>query len=287
MRNGCRSSLNLKLRALLNRSFLLSFFLLLAGSSGHAQSGGAIALVQHASKDAGSTTSSALAFGKNNTAGNWIAVCVRAGALNETVLVADSKRNTYRNAIQFNQTVDGFTYAIYYAENVAGGANTVTVSDTVSGILRFAILEYSGVAISGSLDVTAMAQGRSASPSTSPSVNTTVNGDLLLGAIMTGNPAKFTPGPGYVIEESVPGVGREVDGGRSNSRNCRRGFGQRNNRSRRRLGGRLGGVQGRWKRWRILSHNFEFESDIRSGRHVGGDHGDKLRSDAGNEHRQI
>src|SRR5213594_4114110 len=36
-------------------------------------------LVQHVSKDAGTTLSSTLAFPLNNTAGNWIGVVVRAG----------------------------------------------------------------------------------------------------------------------------------------------------------------------------------------------------------------
>src|ERR1700690_2044667 len=169
----------------------------------HAQSG-PITLVRHASKDAGTTTSSALAFPSNNTAGNWIGVVVRAGALNETVMVADSRGNQYHKAVQFNQTVDGFTFAIYYAENIAGGANTVTVSDTISGVLRFAILEYSGVAAAGSLVGISMDQSHSAAPTSAPSVNTTANGDLLLGAVMTGNPQNYTAAPGFTIEESVP-----------------------------------------------------------------------------------
>src|SRR5260370_12253385 len=37
------------------------------------------ALVQHASKDAGTTLSSSLAFPLNNTAGNWVGVIIRAG----------------------------------------------------------------------------------------------------------------------------------------------------------------------------------------------------------------
>ncbi|MGC1943643.1 MAG: IPT/TIG domain-containing protein, partial [Candidatus Acidiferrales bacterium] len=195
--------LSLNSRVRLSHFLLFALFSLLAGNSARAQSG-PITLVQHTSKDAGTTTSSALGFASSNTAGNWIGVVVRAGALNETVTVSDTNHNIYRKAVQFNQTADGFTFAIFYAENIAGGANTVTVSDTVSGILRFAILEYSGVATAGSLDVIATAQGHSNSPSSAPSVSTTANGDLLLGAVMTGNPQNVTAGSGYTIEESVP-----------------------------------------------------------------------------------
>ena len=165
--------------------------------------GTSIALMQHTSKDAGATSSSTLTFASNNTAGNWIAVCIRAGTANEIFTVTDTNGNTYRTAIQFNATVGGETMGIFYSENIAGGTNTVTVSDTALATLRFAILEYSGVATSGSLDGVAVAQGNSASPN-SGSVTTTANGDLLLGAIMTAATATYTPGIGYQIEESVP-----------------------------------------------------------------------------------
>jgi hypothetical protein len=69
--------------------------------------------------------------------------------------------------------------------------------------LRFAILEYSGVATANSLDVTASKVGSSNSAS-SGSVTTTANGDLLLGAVLTANPTTFTAGSGYAIEESIP-----------------------------------------------------------------------------------
>jgi hypothetical protein len=169
-----------------------------------ASASASITLVQHASIDAGTTTSRSLAFNANNAAGNWIGVVIRAGQSGEVFAVADSRGNAYRKAIQFNETVDGTTLGVFYAENIGGGANTVTVSDTISGTLRFAILEYSGVAIANSLDGAAIAaQGTSASPN-SGNLTTTTNGDLLLGEIWTANPANFSAGSGYLIEETVP-----------------------------------------------------------------------------------
>src|SRR6266404_4520728 len=185
-----------------NRSLTLSLFLFLGGALGHAQS--KVVLVQRTSRDAGTTTSAQLAFTSNNTVGNWIAVCVRAGNSNTQVFTAsDSNGNTYHSALQLGITASAFTFAIFYAENIKGGANTITVSDTVAGPFRFAILEYSGVATSNSLDATAVTQGNSTSPN-SGSLSPTANGDLLLGAIVTQNPAAFTAGTGYTIEERVP-----------------------------------------------------------------------------------
>ena len=157
--------------------------------------------MQHASLDS-SGTSASVAFNSSTSAGGWIGVVIRAGAQSEAFTVTDTNGNTYRKAFQLNQTGDQDTLAVFYAENIAAGANTITVADTISATLRFAILD-TGVATSNSLDVTVFAQGQSASPNSS-NATTSSNGDLLLGAIMTANPASFSAGSGYTIEESVP-----------------------------------------------------------------------------------
>ena len=170
-----------------------------------AASAAGIKLVQHTSVDEGiaALSSASLAFASNNTAGNWIGVGIRVGQPNETITVKDSKGNTYRNATQINQTADGDTLAIFYAENIAAGANTVTISVSSADTLRFAILEFSGVATSGSVDQAIASQGSNASPN-SGSITTTANGDLLLGAILTADGETFTAGSGFQILESVP-----------------------------------------------------------------------------------
>ncbi len=170
-------------------------------SSGTATS---IALVQHAGRDAGTTTSSTLAFPSSNTAGNWLAVLIRAGQMGQTFTVTDTRGNTYRRAQQFTQTRDGVTLGIFYAENIAGGANTVTVKDTVAGgTLRFAILEYTGVASANSLDGSAAAEGTGTSAG-SGSISTTTSGDLAIGLTSTANGVAVTAGTGFVTEEKVP-----------------------------------------------------------------------------------
>jgi hypothetical protein len=164
-----------------------------------------ITLPQHASMDAGATRSSSLAFPSSNTAGNFIAVVVRGGVANEVFTVQDSAGNMYQKAVQLPVTGSpgGESLAIYYAESIAGGANTVTVSQTVPATLRFAILEYSGIAATNALDRVAAAQGTSASPN-SPSVTTTTSGDLLLAGILSVDSEVYTPGNGYTAEEAVP-----------------------------------------------------------------------------------
>src|SRR2546425_685156 len=109
---------------------------------GHARA--SVALVQREGIDVASATSATLAFNSNNTAGNWIAVCIRAGRSGEAFTVTDSRGNTYHQAVQLNDTLDtpnGNTIAIFYAENISAGANTVTVAGTILATLRRAILE--------------------------------------------------------------------------------------------------------------------------------------------------
>ncbi len=163
-----------------------------------------IRLVQHTGRDFGTPNSASLAFNSNNTAGNWIGVVIRAGSAGQVFTVSDTRGNVYQQAVQYSETLDATSAGIFYAENIAAGPNTVTVSDSILGqTLRFAILEYSGVMQANSLDATAVAAGQSTSPN-SGNLNTSLGGDLLLGEIKTANIANYTAGSGYTIEEFVP-----------------------------------------------------------------------------------
>ena len=163
-----------------------------------------ISLVQHRNIDASTATNNSLAFATNTTAGNFIALVIRGGSSNSQVFtVSDSSGNVYHQAFRVGLSASVDTFALYYAENISGGADTVNVTQSVLGPLRFAILEYSGVATSNSLDGTpATAQGNNATPN-SGNLTTSANGDLLLAAIITKNGDAFTAGTGYTIEESV------------------------------------------------------------------------------------
>jgi uncharacterized repeat protein (TIGR01451 family) len=162
-----------------------------------------ITLVQHTSKDAGTTASSTLAFTAANTTGNWIGVVIRTAQTGQVFTVSDTRNNTYRRALQYNETVDATSLAIFYAENIAGGANTVTVSDSLGGTLRFAIFEYAGVALANSLDVTTAVQGTGTAMS-SGTMTTTANGDLILGMLSAADGVTFTAGTGFTVQERVP-----------------------------------------------------------------------------------
>ncbi len=163
----------------------------------------AISVVQHKSIDGGSATSVALAFTSNNAAGNLIWVGSRIGELGRTITVSDSVLNTYVFAVGQDQTADSHRADFQYAKNIGAGANTVTVG--ISGAaasIRFAIEEVSGLDTSSPLDKTSSNQGSSTSPD-SGAVTTTNANEILCGLGTCGNPATFTAGTGYTIEETV------------------------------------------------------------------------------------
>src|SRR5207237_999897 len=89
----------------------------------------------------GGRCTSPVAFGAGNSASNLIVVALRIGSTTLQTTVSDSRGNTYRLAGAVSQTTDGSRALIYYASNIAGGANTVTVQLNGAATLRFAIHE--------------------------------------------------------------------------------------------------------------------------------------------------
>src|SRR3990167_8693513 len=92
-----------------------------------------MAHVQSKSFDAsGNATTIAVTFDSNVTAGNLIAVGVGHWSGN-TVTVADSLGNTYTQIRQVTDDANARRLTMFYAMNIAGGANTVTATFSASG----------------------------------------------------------------------------------------------------------------------------------------------------------
>jgi hypothetical protein len=144
-------------------------------------------------------SSSTVSFSSPTTAGNAIIVSLTYGAANPTITATDSQGNTYQEAIQKYDSVnpDLQGVAIFYATNIKGGADTITISyaQSVAWVV-VAVHEYSGLA--SVLDVNAGTVGNGTNPS-SGSATTTANGDLIFGAMVVTNGigSTFTGGPGF------------------------------------------------------------------------------------------
>ncbi|MFY9986150.1 MAG: hypothetical protein WAK31_15405, partial [Chthoniobacterales bacterium] len=110
--------------------------------------------------------------------------------------VTDSQNNTYQLAVGPTKESSSLTQSIYYATNIVGGSNTVTI--TFSGAAAYPdirILEYSGLNLSSPLDVAAGASGTGTS-SSSGAITTTSASDLLVGANIVTSTTK-SAGSGY------------------------------------------------------------------------------------------
>ena len=105
-------------------------------------------LIQSAGIDRSSSASPTLAFPSPNTDGNLILVGVRAGSHTGHVLgVTDTLGNSYRLLGTVNGGTNS-THALFVAQNVKAGANTVTITDSTSyGGVRIAIREYANATI--------------------------------------------------------------------------------------------------------------------------------------------
>jgi O-glycosyl hydrolase len=139
-----------------------------------------MALVQQATNNTAGATSLAKAFTANVTAGNLIVVAV-SGWPTPTINVTDSRGNAYAVASPIRQAAGSSFSAIYYAKNITGGADTVTVSANSSVQLSMVIAEFSGLNTTAPLDGNVSAAGTSNTPS-SGNVTPTTATDLLIGA---------------------------------------------------------------------------------------------------------
>ena len=165
-----------------------------------------IAFVQSATVNSMiNVSSTTVTFNAANTVGHWIGVAIYGGqGSSHLFTVTDSIGNTYRRALTQGNSLGDATLGIYYAENIKAGRNTITVQPDTSGYLRVAVLEYSGVATTNSLDVTVSAEN-TGTPNTG-TVTTRANGDLLLAVMINGDANSILPGTGYKIEDQIPAL---------------------------------------------------------------------------------
>ncbi len=148
--------------------------------------------VQGASKDAGSVSTSNLAFTSVITTGNSVVVSVRRGATSGTV----DKSNTYTQDATHTQTNDGHTLFVYSCSNIVNAPQTVTITFSVAATMRWCQEEYVGnFALHGTPP---HAQGLSSTPSSGDQV--TAATCAIIGAASnanTGSAGPFTAGTGY------------------------------------------------------------------------------------------
>jgi hypothetical protein len=141
-------------------------------------------------------------FTSSNTTGNLIVAFVRMSTSAQGLNVSDAEGNAYTDAVSQVQSNDGHQIHLFYAKNIRGGPNTVSVTfSSTNNHPWLAIYEYSGLSPTSPLDQTAHAQGNGAVGDSGPSAPTSAANELVFSAV--GLPAFYTgsvaAGPGYIL----------------------------------------------------------------------------------------
>lgn len=151
-----------------------------------------------ATSSSGSVASLARAFGSNNTAGNTVVVVCGVGNGN-TPTMSDTAGNTYTRIA--NASAPSPSVWIFFAPNIAAGANTVTCTNGgAAASMAIAIYEFSGLltaAATAQPGIAAANSGNSAIASTSPMSPTGANEWAIAGVVLGTAAQTITPGTGW------------------------------------------------------------------------------------------
>jgi len=158
-----------------------------------------ISLVQKASNVSTSALSLATTMPFPVSSGNLIVVSVSGWPnLPASTAVTDSLGNTYSIAGTVF-TSQGAYSAIYYAKDVIGGSDTVTVNTVKSGgQISMVVAEFYGADTASPLDQTAGTAGSGTTP-TSGMMTPSMSGELVIGSGTHNGNTTTTPGSGFTL----------------------------------------------------------------------------------------
>jgi PKD repeat protein len=153
-----------------------------ATPKGNAASGASTPFVQVAAQAASGTSSSlSVAFGRNTSAGDLILVGFDYSTAAELSSISDSQGNAFAQIGSELTSPGGARSRLYYAKNIKGGADTVTINLSAnSSYIEVYLTEYSGIDPNNPIDGQAGASGNAGAAS-SGNMTTTVAGDVIFG----------------------------------------------------------------------------------------------------------
>lgn len=155
----------------------------------------AISVVQTPQNATGSN-SVALAFGSNLTAASTIVVVCRVASASATTTVSDTKSQIYSTALgPIRGNPQSATFYVFYFDNTASGADTVTCNSGSGGNVGISIYEVSGLSSSSSLDQSSNTISGNGTP-VGGTITTTVASEFIVSAITTdgGEPTSMNAG---------------------------------------------------------------------------------------------
>jgi hypothetical protein len=165
-----------------------------------------VTIAQYASANAHSVSSLGKAFTSNNTLGNMLVAFVgvwRSGSLG-TISIADSQSQTYLSAGSAVQAGTVSRAFVWIFPNCASGANTITVSSTLSATdINLDIFELAGTPTSSATDGFS-ASSTGTSLTVSGDITTVNSSDLIFGYVFDQSHSgdTFTPSAGFLLNGS-------------------------------------------------------------------------------------
>jgi hypothetical protein len=165
--------------------------------------GSGISFVQENPGSCNPCSSTTVPFGSNNTAGNLSVVAINFVDTASLLSVTDTQGNVYVRASGIHNAAGSALAYIYYAKNIKGGANSVTVTLNSSVILEVIVHEYSGLDTVSPLDVTASSSGVSSSLDSGPATTNFAN-ELIFGWGPNGGSGP-TAGAGFTARSTSTG----------------------------------------------------------------------------------
>jgi chitodextrinase len=180
---------------------ILSFLLVVSATCGGAKAASPVQTVANAS--AGTASAFSLSFPANTTKGNLILVAFDFDTNSTPSSVADSQGNIFTEIGTQLTSPGGARSRVYYAKNINGGPDTITVNLSASSAwIELYISEYSGVDTVSPIDAQAGASGSAGSVSSGASATTTA-GDTIYGYCL--GDSVCTAGPGFAARSTFHG----------------------------------------------------------------------------------
>ena len=163
--------------------------------TGGTAKGGSYGYVQ---QNANNTTASSnsVSFPASTAAGNLIMVAFDYPKTATFSSIADSQGNTFTQAGSTLSSKGNKKTRVYYAKNINGGADTVTITFSASTTSDIYVTEYTGISTVTPVDIKPGATGNS-SGTASASGTTTVPGDILYAFCFVDSGAGCTAGAGF------------------------------------------------------------------------------------------
>ena len=150
------------------------------------------------------------AFANPNTAGNLIVAYV-AWSNTGTVSLSDTRGNAYTPVAPATSwgSTNQWRSQVFYARNIAGGANTVTATfgTSITSFGKLFIHEYSGLNRTAPLDASAVSIGTTSAMNSGSS--TTTNADDLIFGAGSSSSSVTAPGTGFTSRLNANGTRTE------------------------------------------------------------------------------